>query len=84
MDSFVICTCNLRDLAMVKFTTREMIKNIQDDIECMKESIRYDFSCIAITQKHMRIAHNAIAYHEKEQRLDDLVHFCINGTYPDE
>jgi hypothetical protein len=69
---------------MVKFTTREMIRNIQDDIECMKESIRYDFACIAITQGHMRIAHNAIAYHEQQQRLDDLVYFCVNGSYPDE
>lgn len=69
---------------MVKFTTREMIKNIQDDIECMKESIRYDFECIAMTQRHMRIAYNAIDYHKKEQKLDDLVHFCINGSYPDE
>ncbi len=70
---------------MVRVLTREeMIENIQLDIECMKESIRYDFACIAITQKHIRIAESAIQYHKKEGQIDDLLYFCVNGNYPDE
>ena len=34
-------------------------------------------SCLR-TVKLLRI------FYEEEQRLDNLVHFCVNGEYPDE
>ena len=85
MDSFVICTCSLRGMAMVRVLKREeMIENIQLDIECMREEIRIDFLSIALTQKHIRIAESAIEHHKKEGQIDDLLYFCVNGSYPDE
>ena len=68
---------------MKELTNKEMIVEIEKDIKLMRASIRIDFASIAITQKHMRIAHLAIEYHRKNEKIESLLYFCLNGKYPD-
>lgn len=42
------------------------------------------FKDIAHIQKMLRSAKLLHKIYNEDQRLDDLVHFCINGKYPNE
>lgn len=63
----------------VEVTHKEMIEDIQADINCMMESIRLDFASIAMYQHHIRLAKSAIEWHKKQSDIDGILELCRSG-----